>query len=135
MGVGHRDGITTFVIGITAMAFDMGQGHIRKTRCIQRLPEIAVEHSATRGGAPTLALPAIDPTGEAIDQILAVGTDGQAFGTRQLLQALERFIGNEEVAQQTLEKIDERRRQALAALAARAHGRCCCGMEMHLRGR
>ena len=89
MGVGHGNGIAALVIRITAMAFDMGQGHIRKAGRIERLPEIPIEHRTARSGAPALALPAVDPTGEAIDQIFAVGADGQAFGARQLLKALQ----------------------------------------------
>ena len=42
------------------------------------------------------------------------GAEGEGMQTEQLFQALERFLDNEEVSLQTLERIDEQAREGSA---------------------
>ena len=78
MGERHGDAIHPFVVWITAVAFDVAQGDVVQAGGIQGLPEVLVEHGLTSSRFPALALPAFDPGAQAINQVFAVGAQGES---------------------------------------------------------
>ena len=75
----------------------MHQREIRQTSPIEPFPEVAVEHLATGGGAPALALPARQPLLQPVDQIAAVGADHQIGMPRQIAQVFEQGEGGRQL--------------------------------------
>ena len=82
LGERNRNLIHPIVVRITAVAFHVGERHIIQPRGIQGFPEILIEHRLAGRSLPALALPALDPGAEAIDQIFAVGAQGEIRMTR-----------------------------------------------------
>ena len=82
LGERNRNLIHPIVVRITAVAFHVGERQIIQPGCIQGLPEVLVQHRLAGRSLPALALPALDPGAEAIDQIFAVGAQGEIRMTR-----------------------------------------------------
>src|SRR6185369_2408029 len=59
-------------------------------RGVEPLPQIDVFHWALVGGAPAVALPVVDPTHDAIAQVLAVGVDVDRTRPLERLQRRDR---------------------------------------------
>ena len=75
------------------MALHVGERHIGQACCIQSLPEVLIEHRLTGRRLPALALPPGHPGAKSIDQVFAVGPQGEVGMARQLRQARQQSEG------------------------------------------
>src|SRR5277367_1151502 len=73
------------------MALDPVPAHLMRLECrVEPLPEIDVLDRLFVGGAPAVLLPAMDPAGNALAHILAVGDEIDGAGLFQRLQRRDR---------------------------------------------
>lgn len=84
-----RQSVAPFILRMAGMALDpvpvdLVTGHLR----VQCLPEVDVFHRLPGGGFPAVALPAVDPLGDALAQILAVGKQLHLAGLGKQAQPL-----------------------------------------------
>src|SRR5690349_5220461 len=83
-----RELIGALVLGMAGVALDpVPADLVRLQRGVETLPELDILHRLLVGGAPAVALPAVDPAGDALPDILAVGVE---IDGARLLQRLER---------------------------------------------
>src|SRR5450756_1389697 len=76
---------------MTGMAFHPVPMHgVKGERRIQTLPEVDILDRTLVGGAPTVALPAMNPTHDAVAQVLAVGVNIDHAGPLERLQRRDR---------------------------------------------
>ena len=76
-----RQLIGAFVLGVAGVALDPVPAHlVRLQRGVEPLPQLGILHRLLVGGAPAVALPAVDPAGDALAHILAVGVRSTTQG-------------------------------------------------------
>src|SRR4249920_3372362 len=82
-----RQLIGAFVFGVAGVALDPVPAHfMRLQRVIEALPQLGVLDRLLVGGSPAVLLPAMDPAGDALADILAVGGEVDGAGLLQRLQ-------------------------------------------------
>src|SRR5665647_436866 len=92
----HRDAVACQLIGalvciVAGMALDPVPAHLmRLQRGVEALPQFDVLDRLLVGGAPAVPLPAMDPAGDALTHILAVGVEIDGAGFLQRLQRRDR---------------------------------------------
>src|SRR5205809_7710376 len=87
VGGGAGEGVDAVVLGVAAVALDpVPFDSVARDGFQQFLPQVGILDRLAVGGAPAIALPAVDPAGDAVADVDAVG--GQADATR-LLERVE----------------------------------------------
>src|SRR5258708_28415799 len=62
---------------------------VRRARGVEALPQLDILPRLLVGGAPAVLLPAVDPLGDAVAHVDAVGEEAHAAGSLQRLQSLD----------------------------------------------
>src|SRR5258707_11909195 len=62
---------------------------VRRARGVEALPQLDILHRLLVGGAPAVLLPAMDPLGDAVTHVDAVGEKAHAARSLQRLQSLD----------------------------------------------
>ena len=83
--------IGALVLVMAAVALDPVPAHVmRLQRIVEPLPEVSVLHWLLIGGTPTVPLPVVNPAGDALPYVLAVGGEIDKRRTLQRLQRRDR---------------------------------------------
>src|SRR6202012_4107273 len=88
----HRDAVACELIGalvlvMAGMALDPVPAYlVRLERLLATLPQFGILHRLLVGGAPAVLLPAVNPPGDALPHILAVGIEIDRAGVFQRFQ-------------------------------------------------
>lgn len=80
MGEAAGNFIAPVVIEVAGVTADVFPSDLRTIQIIQQVPEVLVEDIFARRGFPAFIFPALNPFGDAVFNIFAVGVKGDWFG-------------------------------------------------------
>ena len=87
---GERELIASFVFGVSCMAFDPSGGDLVSLALFRkRLPEVLILHWFAACGSPALGNPVLQPHGESVGDIFAVGEEVNPGGLFEGLECCE----------------------------------------------